>query len=151
MNEQALGADHAGMIIPLFNHGESLQIAGRADAALASFTRCSALAKTTQGPDHFLHGACLSGEARELLALGRPGKARPLAKQAVAILDATGLEPALVATAHETLGNIFSATGDPAGARAELDKAIALFRTVGDPALQDLNRAERARARLDRR
>ncbi len=149
LTETALGPEHPGLTIALFNTGEALNIANRPQDGLAAYRRCTDLSVKTHGPEHFVHGACMMGQARSLIFTKRAREGRPLAEKALAILTAAGAPPELLAVAHETVASALArGGGDRARARAEFEKAIELYQAAGPGAEHDIEAARSELAKL---
>jgi tetratricopeptide (TPR) repeat protein len=130
--EAAIGPDDPALIAALSTQGRIWTLAGRWREAAAPLSRCVALAEKLGGIDQARYANCLSGLARALLELGQPAEALPRAERALALVESSGLDIRLEATAHVTAGRALAALGRPAEGRPHVQKTVDIYRGLGD-------------------
>jgi tetratricopeptide (TPR) repeat protein len=109
--------------------GEAQLLAGRLEEAHALADRALALARAHQERSHQAYALCLLGD---IAARREPPEREPAEApyhQALALAEELGMRP-LQAHCHRGLGTLYATTGPREQARAELDTAIDLYRSM---------------------
>ncbi|HVV84377.1 MAG TPA: tetratricopeptide repeat protein, partial [Kofleriaceae bacterium] len=110
--------------------------------------RCAEVTSRSLGDHHPLRAICLLGLAQAELAEGHAADAATDARVALDLATELKLNPINLGAAEGSLGRALGESGDRAGARLHLDKAIAIFAAVGPGAADNLDDARRQRRRF---
>ena len=109
--------------------GEAQLLAGRLEEAHALAERALALTCEHQERGHQAYALRLLGDIAARREPPESTLAEAYYRQALALADELGMRP-LAAHCHRGLGTLYTMTGQREQARAELDTAIALYRTM---------------------
>ncbi|HUQ02290.1 MAG TPA: serine/threonine-protein kinase [Kofleriaceae bacterium] len=146
--EAAIPPGHPDLIKAYAQYGNINLAAERWPAVERAMGRCAELALAAYGPRHQVRAVCLLGLAQYKLAAHQAAAAAADAQVALEVMIELHLHPTNVGAAEGVLGRALGESGDKAGAREHLDKAIAIFEQLGPGGAASLAEAKRHRKRF---
>ena len=116
---------------PLGNRGETLEMLGRHADAERDLRRAVELAAAWVGPDHPWGAYSMTALGKTLTAEGRPQEAAVVLDKALHIRERSEPNKELLAETRFALAEArWQAGGDPSGARAPAESALATYRAL---------------------